>query len=186
MRFGDASSTAPADVGLTGAVPTDRQNTAWFDSSAINADNLGSLNVVTSGSVAVDAPLTLAAGAQINLIGTTVNINADVTAHGGTMSIGDLTNAKLGAVTNDVYWSVVPSGSVAAMAVSPGVTIDLTGLWTNAFSGGADLSGLGHIDGGNFTASTTGSVTFGKGAAIDVSSGGAILQDGSTVRWQGR
>ena len=47
------------------------------------------------------------------------------------------------------------------------------------------MSGQAHVDGGNFTVSTTGGITLARGSLIDVSSGAAILATGKTKGGKG-
>ena len=175
----DANVAPAADgLGLTDKVSTDRANTAWFDAGQISSFKLGELNVTTSGDIAVNAPLTLANGGQAALTGASIDINADITARSGAIKLSNFLTASqiLGSGTT-VF---TDADTTSHIDVAPGVTMDLRGLWTNVLTDPDTAGDLAFVDGGDFTIDGSQNVTIGKGAVIDVSSGGGILANRST------
>ncbi len=166
-------------LGAADALPSDRTGTAYFDAPTLNSFGLGSLNVATRDKIAVNAPLVFAPGAQVTFAAPAVDLNAPITAHGGNVLLGNIMHALLGVGQNEQWWALT-TGGTPSVTIDSGVTIDLTGLWTNALTGPDDLAGLAYVNGGTLTVSTTGSITLGGGSLVDVSSGGAILANGKT------
>ncbi|WP_155255017.1 filamentous haemagglutinin family protein [Bradyrhizobium elkanii] len=168
------------------ALPDSRIGTALFDADAINAAKLGGLNFASSKEIVVEAPLELAPGAEVTFAAPHVDIGADVTAHGGSITLTNLMHAVLGQGQNAKWWALNDANGNSQVTIGERVAIDLSGLWTNEQRDTpADSSRLAHLDGGNFTVSTTGGITLSKGSLIDVSSGGAILVDGKTKGGKG-
>ncbi len=179
VKFGDVAPVT-GGLGVTDALPTNRSNTAWFDAPSLTGFGLGGLNVATAGKISVDAPLTLAAGGQITFAAPAIALNADVTAHGGSITLGNIMSAVLASGQPAQWWALTAAGIPASVSIGSGVTVDLSGLWTNALTGPDDLSGLAYLNGGRLTVSTTGGITLASGSLVDVSSGGAILANGKT------
>ncbi|AUC96260.1 filamentous hemagglutinin [Bradyrhizobium sp. SK17] len=171
-------------LNASSALPDDRIGTALFNSDALNAAKLGGLNVASSKQIVVDAPLELAPGAQVTLAAPHLELDADVTAHGGSVTLTNLMHALLGQGQNEQWWALNDANGKAQVTIGEKVTVDLSGLWSNGLTG-ADTSGQAHLDGGNFTVSTTGGITLASGSLIDVSSGGAILSSGKTIGGKG-
>ncbi|TAI66951.1 filamentous hemagglutinin, partial [Bradyrhizobium sp. Leo170] len=170
----------------TSALPDSRIGTALFDADAINAAKLGGLNFASSKEIVVEAPLELAPGAEVTFAAPHVDIAADVTARGGSLTLTNLMHAVLGKGQNEQWWALNDANGNSQVTIGERVAVDLSGLWTNEFRDTqTDSSRLAHLDGGNFTVSTTGGITLSKGSLIDVSSGGAILVDGKTKGGKG-
>ncbi|WP_454621030.1 filamentous haemagglutinin family protein [Bradyrhizobium cenepequi] len=183
--FGRVSDITEA-LNDTAALPDSRIGTALFDTDAINAAKLGGLNFASSKEVVVEAPLELAPGAEVIFAAPHVDIGADITAHGGSVTLTNLMHAVLGLNQNEQWWALGDANGKSQVTIGEGVAVDLSGLWTNEpRDTKTDSSRLAHLDGGNFTVSTTGGITLAKGSLIDVSSGGAILADGKTKGGKG-
>ncbi|MDI4233284.1 filamentous hemagglutinin family protein [Bradyrhizobium sp. Arg237L] len=160
------------------ALPSDRSNTVYLDAGLLNKAGLGGLSAVSGKSISIDAPLTLANGGQVNLQAPLVELNADVTAHGGSVSLGNIMHALPVPGGNVLWWALTDANGKANVVIN--ATVDLSGLWTNASNGADDNSRLAYLDGGDLTISTTRAITLRAGSVIDVSSGGAILANGKT------
>ncbi|WP_420970617.1 filamentous haemagglutinin family protein [Bradyrhizobium sp. B120] len=173
-----------AGLNVASILPDDRVGTALFNSDALNAARLGGLNVASSKDILVEAPLELAPGAQVTFAAPHVELGANVTAHGGSVMLTNLMHAVLGQGQNEQWWALRDADGKSQVTVGENVTVDLSGLWSNALTG-ADVSGQAHVDGGNFTVSTTGGVTLANASLIDASSGGAILVTGKTKGGKG-
>lgn len=129
--------------------------------------------ILSNGTITIeeDASLALPAGGSLELRGSAVDIAGDISAVSGAIKI----TAGRTVVNADVTGHDV--------ALAPGVTIDVSGAWTNDL---AEVSGAMRdpvrIDGGVVEMmSTAGSVVAPAGVAIDVS-GAAWLQSNGTVR----
>ncbi len=179
VRFGNVAPIT-GGLGVTDALPTTRNNTAWFDAPSLSGFGLGGLNVATAGKISVDAPLNLTPGGQITFVAPAIALNADITAHGGSIVLGNIMSAVLASGQPVQWWALTGSGTPASVSIGSGVTVDLSGLWTNALTDPNDQSGLAFVNGGNLTVSTTGGIALASGSVVDVSSGGAILATGKT------
>ncbi|MDH2379981.1 filamentous haemagglutinin family protein [Bradyrhizobium sp. CER78] len=183
VAFGRTPAISDA-LNVTSVLPDDRIGTAFFNSDALSAAKLGGLNVASSKQILVEAPLELAPGAQVIFAAPHVDIGANVTAHGGSVTLTNLMHALLGQNQNEQWWALSDTNGKAQVTIGQNVAVDLSGLWSNGLTG-ADVSGQAHVDGGNFTVSTTGGITLASGSLIDVSSGGAILTTGKTIGGKG-
>jgi filamentous hemagglutinin family protein len=169
-------------VSVNGALPGNVANTAYFSASDINSSGLGGLSVATRDQINVDAPLTLAPGAQVKLIAPVVDIKADVTAPSGGVTVTNILQPDLAAAGATVL--TTPAG-LALLTLESGATIDTRGLWVDALLDPNDTSGLAFLNGGNVTFDSTQGVTLAAGSTIDVSSGAAILANGKTQGGKG-
>jgi filamentous hemagglutinin family protein len=157
------------------ALPADRIGTTWLDASRLNAEGLGELDLATQGNVAINAPLTLANGGALTITAPTVDIAADITAHGGSVDVSNI--LTFGQNSSTVL--TTPSGD-AQLTLESGATINTSGIWSNALVDDGDLSGVAFQNGGSVTFDSTQGVTLAADSTIDVSSGGAILATGKT------
>ncbi|TAI60812.1 filamentous hemagglutinin N-terminal domain-containing protein, partial [Bradyrhizobium sp. Leo170] len=165
-----ANTVKPGD-----SLPSDRANTAWFDAAHLNAQGLGGLEIRTRDSITVDAPLALADGGALSFTAPVIDFKADVTAHGGSISTGNVLQRTNTALTLD---------GLAAVTLRAGVTLDVSGQWSNGFLDRTTLR-LASIDGGSVSLQSSQSVIMESGSVIDVSSGAAILTDGKTKGGKG-
>ena len=174
VKFGNVASIA-SGLDPTTVLPAERGNTAWFDVGLTNSFGLGGLSAATASSIAVDAPLNLAPGAQVRLVAPVVDIAADITARSGSVTVTNFLKPDQGSA----FALTTPAGT-SQLTLRAGATIDVRGLWTNALTNPTDLSGLAFVNGGNVTFDSTQNVTLASGSAIDVSSRAAILANGKT------
>jgi filamentous hemagglutinin family protein len=179
VRFGNVAPIGDG-VGATDALPSNRAGTAYFDAPTLNSFGLGGLNFATSNQITVAAPLTLAPGGQITFAAPSIALNADVTAHSGSITLGNIMHAVLASGQLEQWWALTTGSTPASVAIGSGVTVDLSGLWTNAQVDPSNTSGLGYLNGGALTVSTTGGITLASGSLVDVSSGGAIVLNNKT------
>ncbi|OAM90089.1 filamentous hemagglutinin family protein [Termitidicoccus mucosus] len=172
VRIGDIADVS-AGLAAGDALPAGRAGTAWFDAAWLNGVGLGGLSLETGGVISFESALTLADGGSVTLVAPTIDINADVTARGGSFStINYYEKGSVGVL-------LLQDGA-ARVALGEGVTLDLRGHWSNLLLDPADGSKLGYLNGGRVSLSSSHDVTLGEGSVIDVSSGGAVLADGST------
>ncbi len=168
-----------AGMGVSDALPSNRLGTAWFDAPTLNSFGLGGLKVATGDSIAIEAPLSFAPGAQVSLVAPNVTIAADITAHAGSVTVSNILTSATGttALTN--------ADGGAQLTLAAGRTIDASGVWVNGVTNPDSLANLAFLGGGNVTFDSTQNVTLAAGSTIDVSSGGAILPTGKTQGGKG-
>ncbi len=155
----------------------ERKNTAWFDADRINQAKLGGIDIASTKSIAVDAPLALANGAQVKLIAPIVDIHADLTARGGAVTV---TNTLKPDLATAVPFALTTPDGLAQLTLHTGATIDVRGLWVNGRLGPMRQSSLAYVNGGSVTFDSTQNITLAGGSTIDVSSGAAIPPTGKT------
>jgi len=175
VRFGDIASIT-AGMSATDALPSARTGTAWFDAGHLNAMRLGGLAIGSADTITIDRAVTLADGGGVTLNAPVVDIKADVTARGGSLTVDNY--FKGDAASGRGFGEVLLKNGTASFTVHNGVTLDLRGIWLNAQGRLSANAGQAFINGGSVTLRSTHDLTLEKGSAIDVSSGGAILSDG--------
>jgi filamentous hemagglutinin family protein len=178
--FGDNGTSVAETLAAGTAAPASVVNTAYFNAPQINSFGLGGVNVASKASVAIEAPLALANGGSLSITAPIIDINADVTARGGSIALGNIIHFSSATVA-----TALTSAGVAQVNIGPDVTLDTHGVWTNALIDPSDLSGLAYLGGGNVTIDTTQGVTLASGSVIDVSSGAAILPTGKSSGGKG-
>ncbi|MGO4683992.1 filamentous haemagglutinin family protein [Hyphomicrobium sp. 2TAF46] len=180
VKFGDIASITE-NLDAAAVLPAERANTAWLDSGLINDARLGGLNIATQGSIIVDAPMTLADGGQVKLVASTVDIKGDITVRSGSVTVTNILKPD----TPSASPIVLTAGGQSQLALHGGATIDVRGLWSNALTDPANLSGLAYLNGGDVVFDSTQNVTIASGSNIDVSSGAAVLVNGKTKGGKG-
>jgi filamentous hemagglutinin family protein len=153
-----------------------------LDAGWLNGLELGALRAYATGSVAVDAALTVAPGGEIALHATQVDIHADLTARGGRIALGNIAERHVSASQGWALQPVTgtappPVGYEAATTVADGVTLDTRGIWNNLQQDATAIAGLPYANGGSITVRSSGHLTIGKGALLDTSSGATLHAD---------
>ncbi|TFY88755.1 filamentous hemagglutinin N-terminal domain-containing protein [Pseudomonas kairouanensis] len=163
---------------LSTALPADRQGKVVLDSDQLNGFQLGAVKVAATQQVTVNGALKVADGGAITLFAPGVAINANLTAHGGSINAGNILSQvdplKAGAVNDAI---LAGSGDVS---VASGVKLDASGRWNNLALDPTDISGVPYVNGGKVSLRSTGNVNLASGAVTDVSSG-ATLGVGGTL-----
>ncbi|MCP3018177.1 filamentous haemagglutinin family protein [Cupriavidus basilensis] len=180
VKIGTEVGVTPG-MGAADALDPQRQNTVWLDAGMLNGFQLGALDLASGGRIVVSLPLVLADGGQLSLVAPNVDVNANITAHGGTVNVSNLFTQ---AGAKSPITLTAADGS-SALALAPGATIDARGVWVNARTDPDTLTGLAYLNGGNVTFDSSGDLMLGDGSLIDVSSGGAILASGKTMGGKG-
>src|SRR5262249_20286662 len=89
VTFDDVAKVT-AGRAASDVIPTDRAGNLVLDTGVINAAKLGGLNVASDEEISVNAPLVLASGGVLTFAAPAVNVNADITAHGGKVTLGNI------------------------------------------------------------------------------------------------
>lgn len=162
---------------LDTALPEERNGTLYLDSDQLNGFGLGALRVAATQGITVDGALQVAPAGDITLYGTDVAVNADLTAHAGSIHVG---NSLAQITTNGVISDVVDrSAPVGTVQVAQGVILDASGLWSNLQLQPENTANLPYQNGGTVSIRSNGDVVLGEGSLIDVTSGAALQVDGS-------
>ncbi|MBO9356998.1 filamentous hemagglutinin N-terminal domain-containing protein [Bordetella petrii] len=178
-RADEATQEAAADTGPTRIV---------LDSAWLNGLELGSLQAYAKGSAQVSQTIEIAHGGEIALHAAQVDVNADVVARGGAITLGNMVEQYIDAGTG---WQArplttsVPTGYEARVAIGENVTLDARGLWNNLWQDGADRGDLPFVDGGIVRVRSSGDVQVAAGSLLDVSSGAALMAGGGLRGGQG-
>ncbi len=185
VTFQAGGAPIAASLGLTTPVPAARTDTAILDANALDVAGLGAIGVTTQGAVTVASPLTLANAGQLTLNAAGVDVDANVTARSGSVTLGDVISVP----GNVLKVSLVPTFTVASGAtvprenalveLAPGVAIDLRGQWTNTLIDPVHLAGEAAVAGGSLTVDTTGGITLAPGSLVDASAGGVVSRTGA-------
>ena len=163
-----------AGIGVDTVLPAGTSNTIALSASQIDAAQLGGLSVLTSATIDVAGPVTLAPGGTLDLTGSVVDVGAALSARSGRIAIGDITTA--GAAS-----SVLPAkNGKGGVALGAGAAVDLRGEFTNAALDPVHVSGEGLVNGGALAIDSGAALLVGAGTVIDASSGAAVLPGGKT------
>lgn len=175
IRIGDVAPSQAAGE----ALPADRANTVWLDAEHLSQQGLGGLELATRGKITLDADLTLANGGVLDLTGPIIDINATVTARGGTVRATNTFSSPTSGTLN------LAIDGKSSITLHDGATLDLRGLWTNLSSGPTVGGGLARLDGGSVTLQSIQDLVLETGSTIDTSSGAAILATGAMTGGKG-
>lgn len=180
--FARSAARVARSISALEAEEDELDGTIRLDAKWLSDLGLGTFKAFAVDAVSVDAPVTVAHGGTIALHATRVDVNADLTARGGTIALGNMVSRLQPGSTTvwlDQPMADVPAGSDALVTVGKGNTLDTRGLWTNLRNDASDISGLPYVNGGNITIGSSGDVTLASGSVLDVSSGAALMADGS-------
>ncbi|MGJ7530372.1 filamentous haemagglutinin family protein [Variovorax sp. GB1P17] len=170
------------DLALAQPLPEAATKSLLLDAGWLGSLGLGELRVYAAGSIQVDGAVGVAHGGTLALHATEVKVNADLTARGGSILLGNMIERHTSLPQpwlEQPIEKMPPGGYLNRTLVADGVTLDARGLWTNLKIDRSDIAGLPYVDGGNVSVRSTGSVALGTGSLIDVSSGAALMEDGS-------
>ncbi len=176
-----------AGLDLTTALPANRQGQLVLDSDTLNGFQLGAIKVGAKQQIQVNGALQVAHGGDISLFGPEVQLNANLTAHGGSINAGNVLN-QVDVNRNFVVGDVIlaPSGGAQARVnVADGVKLDVSGRWSNLALDPSDSSGLAFINGGKLSLRSSGDLNLGNGTLVDASSGASLGYDGKASGGKG-
>ncbi|MDW3715734.1 MULTISPECIES: filamentous haemagglutinin family protein [unclassified Pseudomonas] len=171
--LGEGGTRIADGLDLGSALPAGRQGTLYLDSAQLNGFNLGAVKVAASEGIRVDGDLQVAPAGSVTLYGPKVEVNADITAHGGSIQLGNVLNQ----ITANGKADTTLAGA-ASVKVAEGVKLDASGLWSNQLLDPNDSRALPYLNGGSISLRSSGSTLLGSGSLVDVSSGAALLANG--------
>lgn len=94
-----------AKVNLDDPLDLSRQGQLVFDSDLLTSFGLGGLSIAASEQVLVNAALNMADGGEVTLYGPKLQVNADITAHGGQVRMGDVLQMRDQDALKDIPWT---------------------------------------------------------------------------------
>ncbi|MHA3735382.1 filamentous hemagglutinin family protein [Pseudomonas sp. Eth.TT006] len=169
---------------LTGEVAKDREGKLLLDADQLNGFALGALKLAALERIDVNKALKVDAGADITLYAPDVRVAADLTARGGSLTLGNVLNQLRGTTLDDVLIGA-PLGHSAQVTVAGNVHLDTRGLSTSLRSDPDDSASLGYLNGGRISMRSSGTIDIAAGSLLDVSSGAAILANGKLLGGKG-
>ncbi len=174
------SPSAAATEVVIGDGTADGVTGVALDAAWLNALDLGAFKAYARAGITVNDALSVGLGGDIALHATQVDINADLTARGGSIALGNmverLESAAAGWLEADITNFLMP-GYTEQVRVADGVTLDVRGNWNNLSLDGSSIAGVPYIDGGSVKLRSSGNVELLEGSAIDVSSGATLDAD---------
>ncbi|NBF02221.1 filamentous hemagglutinin N-terminal domain-containing protein [Pseudomonas sp. Fl5BN2] len=172
---------------LNTALPANRQGQLVLDSDLLNGMQLGAIKVGAKQQIQVNSALQVADGGDITLFGPQVRINANLTAHGGSINAGNVLN-QVDLNRNFVVGDVIlaPTGAVQPRVdLASGVKLDASGRWSNLALNPVDNSTVAFHNGGKVSLRSTGELNLASGSLVDTASGASIGYDGKTTGGKG-
>jgi filamentous hemagglutinin family protein len=168
---------------LDDALPSELDGKIGIDAEWLSGLRLGGFKAYAEGGIRVDAGVTVAPGGSIALHATQVDLNAGLTARGGSIALGNMVGRlQTGSTTNwldQPIAAVPPEGYTPGVTLAGGTTLDTRGLWTNLRTQPADIAGLPYVNGGSVSFASTGDLRLHAGSVVDTSSGAALMADGA-------
>ena len=169
-----------AALTITTPVPADRIDTTVLAAPVLDQAGLGGLTVVTKGTIAVDAALTLADGGAVTLLAPTVTIAGSITARSGQVTVGNVSATYFTATTGHFLDATGSGSNISSVTLGPNGLIDTSGVFSNLSIDPSAVAGEGFVNGGPVTIDSSGAVTLAAGSVIDASAGGAVLANRAT------
>ncbi|WP_160109880.1 filamentous hemagglutinin N-terminal domain-containing protein, partial [Pseudomonas izuensis] len=165
VQMGGERPVQDSGLELSGLVPDARKGKLFLDVDQLNGFRLGALKVAAKDKIEVNQDLVVASGGDITLNGADVQVNADLTARGGSLNLGS---------------RLAQTAKPTQVTVAEGVRLDTRGQWSNLRTDPDDTDHLAWINGGQVSIRSTGGINLAAGSVVDVSSGGAVLANGKT------
>lgn len=177
VQIGGEKPVDGNDQNLLAAVSEVRKGKLFLDAGQLNGFTLGALKVAARDVIDVNDAIKVDAGGDITLYGPDVQVNADLTARGGRVHLGNVLNQLQ---LNQVTDTRIPAltGHATRVTVAEGVRLDTRGLWSNLGTNPDDGNALAHLSGGLISIRSSGDVDVQASSLLDVSSGAALLANG--------
>ncbi len=174
VTFGAGSADVAGSLTVADPVPNAATDTAYFNASQISAP----ISVVCRLPRPAPSPSMRRSrwhpGAHVSFVAPDVDIAANLTLRGGTVSISNIYGAS------NSPQVLTDANGLAQFTLEAGAIINTQGLWTNGLLDPSNLSGLAFINGGAVSIDMTQGAALESGSVINTSSGGAILYNGKT------
>ncbi|MDN2674794.1 filamentous hemagglutinin family protein [Janthinobacterium sp. SUN026] len=174
-----------AGLDMDTVLPQERQGALLLDTDRLNGFGLGGIKIAARNSIAVQDDLAVGHAGEITLYGPKVDVNADLTSHGGTIRLGNVLNQIGNNLQVQDTLLAAPTGTAAGVTVAQGVTLDASGLWSNQLPDAGDGSRLPYLNGGSVALRSSGDVILAAGSRVDVSSGAALDAAGRAAGGKG-
>ena len=165
------ATAAPQARNINVKIPKALAGTTTLSAATLNNAGLGGLEVLTNGSISVEAPLDFAPGAQVALYGSSVDIAANITAGGGSVTASQLAPGGVVAHAPKVKGKAAAANDIV---LAKDATIDTAGLWTNLLLNPGITFTQAFINGGAVDLASVNSLVLQGGSRIDSSAGGDV------------
>ena len=172
---------------LDAALPTERQGKIILDSDQLNGFELGAIKGSAKQQITVNSALKVADGGDITLYTPRAAINANLTAHGGSINAGNILNQpdiNRSFSVGDALLNPT-TGTQAWVKVGEGVKLDASGRWNNLAQDGTNNASAAWLNGGKVSLRSNGDVSLAEGGVVDVSSGATLGLDGKFIGGKG-
>ncbi|MDP2019069.1 filamentous haemagglutinin family protein [Hydrogenophaga sp.] len=190
VSISNAAMSLPGGFGFGDALPAELAATLTLDAQLLGKDKVAELEVFSNQAVTVRDALRAAPGGRVSIIGSGVDVAANIAADGGSISL---------AARNTV--ATVPPALAGNLAdprvnIADGVQLTARGAWINEAPGHAPGTGAVLIDGGLITVSaesqtsgtdvvSRGVVSLGQGAVLDATGGARLNAQGELLLGDG-
>ena len=171
---------AALDLGT--ALPAERKDKLVLDTAQLNGMALGAVRIAAREKIEVNADLRVASGGNITLYGNDVAVQANLTAHGGSMALGNVLS-QVG-VSGRVDMLVNAAKPLGNVTLADGVTLDASGLWSN-LELDPFAENVAYASGGSVAIRASGDVALQRGSTVDVTSGAVMRMGGKTQGGKG-
>ena len=141
--LGPRAAAVAAGLELNSVLPAERVSTLYLDSDALSATKLGAIQIASTGSIVVNGALEVEPAGDITLFGPRIEVKANLTAHSGSLQLGNVLAQVTPTGKNDVTL-----GGRGSLSVNGGVSLDTSGLWSNQLLSVGDSSRLPYLNGG--------------------------------------
>lgn len=178
------------DLGDT--LPAEQRDVLALSTDLLGEGKVASLEVLSNQAVTVRNALRTPVGGSVSITGSSVQVNADIMAAGGSVA---LTARNTAGTVPESLSGALPT---PALQVADGVNISTAGTWVNDLPtrAGATNSVTPVVDGGSIslraevlaggaTLISTGVVDLGEGVRLDASAGAWMQGDGDAVLGDG-
>ncbi|MBT9463066.1 filamentous haemagglutinin family protein [Hydrogenophaga sp.] len=190
VSISNATMSLPGGFGFGDALPAELAAMLTLDAQLLGKDKVAELEVFSNQAVAVRDALRAAPGGRVSIIGSGVDVAANIAADGGRISL---------AARNTV--ATVPPALTGNLAdprvnIADGVQLSARGAWINESVGQAPGTGAALINGGRIALSaesqtsgtdvvSRGVVSLGQGAVLDVTGGARLNAQGELALGDG-
>ncbi|RON99419.1 hemagglutinin [Pseudomonas moraviensis] len=179
VQLGGERPVDAGDTGLAGAVAEARQGKLYLDTAQLDSWRPGAVKIAARDRIEVNDALSVDAGGDITLYAPDVQVNADLTARGGSLQLGNVLNQLLSTTRTDTLITA-QAGKPTRVSLGDGVRLDTRGLWSNLRTNPDDSASLAYVNAGRVAIRSSGDIEIGSGSLLDASSGGAVLVNGKT------